>query len=64
MKKPFFAKYLESQRTEEAPHDEQPEAKLEVKTGFKAGRPITTNKYPSDRDEAVTMKFPSDGDEG
>ncbi len=51
MKKPFFAKYLESQRTDEARDDEQPEAKLEVKTGLKAGRPIVTLKYPSDRDE-------------
>lgn len=59
MKKvPFFAKYLEGQKPEgEAPKGDS------LKTGVKAGRPITTVKFPSDRDEAVTNKYPSDGDE-
>ncbi len=63
MKKvPFFAKYLEGQKPEgEAQQGD--EQKGAVKTGVVAGRPITTIKYPSDRDEAVTMKYPSDGDE-
>ena len=55
MKKPFFAKFLEKQ-TEETED-------LKVQTDLKAGRPLTTLKYPSDRDEVVTMKYPSDGDE-
>lgn len=59
MKKvPFFAKYLEGQKPEGDGAKPAP-----LKTGVKAGRPITTLKYPSDRDEAVTMKYPSDGDE-
>ncbi len=58
MKKvPFFAKYLETQQ------DEKAEKSLPVKSGVKAGRPISTLKYPSDRDEVVTMKYPSDGDD-
>ena len=55
MKRPFFAKFLEKQAEETE--------ELEVETDLKAGRPITTLKYPSDRDEAVTLKYPSDGDE-
>lgn len=59
MKKvPFFAKYLESQK----PTEEDTKAEA-LKTGIKAGRPISTLKYPSDRDEYVTMKYPSDDDE-
>lgn len=58
MKKPFFARYLEGQKTEEKSEDQEG-----LKTGLKAGRPITTLKYPSDRDEVVTLKYPSDGDE-
>lgn len=46
---PFFARYLEGQ---EFP---------QVKTNIKAGP--TTQKYPSDIDEDVTLKFPSDTDE-
>lgn len=46
-KKPFFARYLESQQLDE------------VRGG------AVTLKFPSDRDEGdQTMKWPSDGDEG
>ena len=48
---PFFARFLEGQ---EFP---------QVKTNIKAGRPLVTNKYPSDGDENVTHKHPSDSDE-
>ncbi len=63
MKKvPFFVKYLEHQETaDDAQKDDA--QKGAVKTSVVAGRPITTLKYPSDRDEAVTLKYPSDGDE-
>ena len=57
MKKPFFAKFLEKQTETEETED------LKVQTDLKAGRPLTTLKYPSDRDEVVTMKYPSDDDE-
>ena len=50
-KKPFFARFLESEQAAELP----------VKTDEKAGR---TTKYPSDGDEFQTMKYPSDSDEG
>jgi hypothetical protein len=46
-KKPFFARFLENQELEQA-------------TG---GRPLQTQKYPSDNDEDVTLKYPSDNDE-
>lgn len=59
MKKPFFAKYLEAQKTDEERDEEND--KLVIKTGVKAGR---TRKYPSDGDEFVTLKYPSDDDEG
>jgi len=49
-KKPFFARYLESQQLEEV-------------TGGKWPPPVVTLKYPSDDDEATTMKYPSDGDD-
>ncbi len=52
-KKPFFARFLETESAAELP----------VNTQDKAGAGGTT-KYPSDRDEIVTMKYPSDGDEG
>lgn len=44
---PFFVRFLEAQELE----------------NVNGGRPITTLKYPSDRDEAMTMKYPSDSDE-
>lgn len=47
-KKPFFARYLETQE-------------LEQVTG---GGKNKTLKYPSDGDEVVTLKYPSDDDEG
>jgi hypothetical protein len=46
---PFFARYLEGQ--------EYPEVKTDVRAG------IHTNKFPSDGDDVVTMKYPSDDDE-
>ena len=48
---PFFARYLEGQ--------DYPEVQTDVKAG---GRGVTL-KSPSDLDEAVTMKYPSDGDD-
>ncbi|HTN83551.1 MAG TPA: microviridin/marinostatin family tricyclic proteinase inhibitor [Sorangium sp.] len=55
---PFFARFLEDQKR--------------VRTGVKAGKPATTLKYPSDREDGggggeppiyTTLKYPSDGDE-
>ena len=47
MKKvPFLVKYLEGQK----PEGEETKTDA-LKTGVKAGRPITTLKFPSDRDE-------------
>lgn len=46
---PFFVKYLEEQ---EFPR---------VRTNIKAGP--ETQKYPSDADEGVTLKFPSDSED-
>jgi len=51
MKKPFFSRFLESQRQE---HTE----------GIKGGNQLLTQKFPSDVDEPVTQKWPSDNDEG
>ncbi len=54
MKKPFFAKYLESQ-SQPQPAEAQQSANatkpVTLHTAVSAGRPITTLKYPSDRDE-------------
>ncbi len=49
VKKPFFAKLLEAQKMENAQN---------VKGGVGYSM-----KFPSDLDEAVTMKYPSDGDD-
>ena len=46
---PFFARYLEGQNFPQ------------VKTNIKAGP--TTQKYPSDVDEDMTLKFPSDAED-
>ena len=52
--KPFFARFLESEKAAELP----------VSTVEKAGAETATKKWPSDKDEYVqTMKYPSDGDE-
>lgn len=52
-KKPFFVRFLESEKAAELP----------VAAPEQAG--ARTLKYPSDSDEsAVTLKYPSDGDEG
>lgn len=48
---PFFARYLESQSF--------PSVQTDVKAGAGGG----TQKYPTDVDEAHTMKYPSDGDD-
>ncbi len=52
MQKPFFARYLEAQKRGEG---EQAEDALKIKTGIKSGR---ISKGP------VTLKYPSDSDEG
>jgi hypothetical protein len=49
-KKPFFARFLETESAAELP----------VNTEAKAG---ATAKHPSDKDESLTMKYPSDGDD-
>lgn len=49
---PFFARYLEGQ--------DFPQVKSNVKAGPVV---IPTRKFPSDGDEDVTMKAPSDDDE-
>lgn len=70
LKKPFFAKFLENQLSNEE------ETKIQ---GGETTKPALdtlhtlkypsdsedsyTKKYPSDNDEAQTMKYPSDGDE-
>ncbi|WP_438005491.1 microviridin/marinostatin family tricyclic proteinase inhibitor [Sorangium sp. So ce321] len=57
---PFFARFLEDQKR--------------VRTGVKAGGPVTTLKYPSDGEDGggggggdpsvpVTLKYPSDGED-
>ncbi len=46
---PFFVKYLEGQEF------------LQVRTNIKAGP--ETQKYPSDTDEDMTLKFPSDSED-
>lgn len=61
MKKPFFAKFLETPETDDVSHTEQDALPGSVKTGIRAGRGTRTMKAPSDGDE--TMKYPSDGDE-
>jgi hypothetical protein len=54
VKKPFFSRFLESEKS----------ADLTVANRDVAGAAGKTNKYPSDKDEEIqTMKYPSDGDE-
>ncbi|MEO1515205.1 MAG: microviridin/marinostatin family tricyclic proteinase inhibitor [Bacteroidota bacterium] len=53
VQKPFFAKLLESQKVEKA--------NKEVKGG--GGGIFCTAKTPSDVDDPVTHKYPSDGDD-
>ena len=49
-KKPFFARFLENQMSEE-------------KAQHVGSGTVTTYKYPSDDDEFTTAKYPSDDDE-
>lgn len=51
---PFFARFLETQ---------QPKVRTGVKAGAESGANRETTKAPSDFDEMVTMKYPSDDDE-
>jgi len=56
---PFFARFLETQ---------QPQVRTGVKAGAETGAAAhrhreRTQKSPSDFDEYVTMKYPSDDDE-
>lgn len=64
MKKPFFARFLETQTEEKVEEKAEGDAAKAnaVKTGLRVG--AITRKYPSDRDEFQTMKYPSDDDEG
>jgi hypothetical protein len=56
-KKPFFAKYLESQRKQVV------QAAIVGGATKPALDNIFTDKYPSDWDDNVTDKYPSDDDE-
>lgn len=49
---PFFARFLEGQ--------DYPQVETDVKAGPFGGG---TAKHPTDLDDAVTMKYPSDGDD-
>ena len=66
MKKPFFARFLENQLSNE----EEKKVKGAIKPPFVTLKAPSdddenvTMKYPSDDDENVTMKYPSDSDEG
>ncbi len=55
---PFFARFLETQ---------QPQVRTGLKAGAETGATARererTQKAPSDFDEMVTMKYPSDSDE-
>jgi len=54
VKKPFFSRFLETEKP----------ADLAVATPDVAGAADKTYKWPSDKDEyAMTMKYPSDGDD-
>jgi hypothetical protein len=48
---PFFARYLDEQ--------DYPRVQSDVKAGSR----LVTAKAPSDIDEMITMKYPSDGDD-
>ncbi len=55
VKKPFFSRFLETEKA----------AELAVATPDVAGASGKTAKYPSDKDEEYqTLKYPSDTDEG
>ena len=49
---PFFTRFLEGQ--------DYPQVETDVKAG---PRPWATSKTPTDLDDVVTMKYPSDGDD-
>ena len=51
---PFFARFLETQA---------PQVRTGVKAGAEGGDRQRTTKAPSDFDEMVTLKYPSDDDE-
>ncbi|MEM7065806.1 MAG: microviridin/marinostatin family tricyclic proteinase inhibitor [Cyanobacteria bacterium P01_B01_bin.77] len=54
---PFFARYLEGQVTQKLT-----QADLEKISGGNK-EPIQTDRFPSDVDDPITMKYPSDSDE-
>ncbi|MEM1321505.1 MAG: microviridin/marinostatin family tricyclic proteinase inhibitor [Bacteroidota bacterium] len=54
-KKPFFSKFLEAQKVDES---EVVKGGLRISVG-----PLQTDKFPSDNDEAISLKYPSDDDE-
>ena len=55
-KRPFFERFIQEQRPTAV--------KTDVKGGAEGGRSARTHKEPSDNDENVTLKYPSDTDEG
>lgn len=67
MKQPFFAKFLENQKSEDETQDVSQQngaVKTGVVAGGRAPGRYQTMKYPSDNDEGgYTMKYPSDYDE-
>jgi len=54
---PFFARFLEGQSYEDLSEEE-----MAAVTGG-CGEIVTTLKFPSDQEEGVTKKYPSDSDE-
>ncbi|HLP88054.1 MAG TPA: microviridin/marinostatin family tricyclic proteinase inhibitor [Nostocaceae cyanobacterium] len=52
---PFFTRFLEGQSPEEL--------SLEETNNISGGCVVTTAKYPSDNEDSVTKKAPSDSDE-
>ena len=55
---PFFARYLEGQVTQELTTKD-----LENISGGNKVPPIQTDRNPSDIDDPVTLKYPSDSDD-
>ena len=55
---PFFARYLEGQVTQKLTTED-----LEKISGGNKQPPVQTDRFPSDVDDPITLKYPSDNDE-